>query len=226
MAMNHKLPIDTNYLPIDRFNYNFLGKTITDSARVYFFVKYLKALSEPPIYCCASDSMIRILTLPSFAPATITKIYSRNDSLTIELKTANKVELNESRIDLSQLSKKEQRKWFDEYHSGARTRADSILLSKGYYRDTIGYTFISEFTSISKSDWISLFNTVNNDYYKLVTAQDEDGTVSDGTCILVEVNSQLGYHVLTRQLNYNEESQLLRLISKVSQLMETNPYQY
>ena len=219
-AINHELPIDTNYLPVDRFKYKFSGKSITDSARVYFYIEYLKALDEPPIYCCPSDSMIRILTLPSFEPATITKIYSQNDSLTIELKTANKVKIDESHYDPSQLDKKEQNKWFKVYRSGARTREDSILLYKGYFRDTIDYTFNSEFFTISKSDWNSLFNTVNNDYYNLVTAQDEDGAVSDGTSILVEVNSQLGYHVLTRQLNYNEERQLLRLISKVNQLTE------
>ncbi len=218
MAMNHELPIDTNYLPVDRFNYKFTGKSITDSVSVYFYIEYLKAMDEPPIYCCTSDSIIRILTLPSFEPATITKIYNQNEILTIELKTANKVQIDESRYDPSQLDKKEQNKWFKVYRSGARTREDSILLSKGYYSDTIAYTFNSEFFTISKSDWISLFNTVSNDYYKLVTAQDEDGTVSDGTIILVEVNSQLGYHVLTRRLSYNEERQLLRLISKINQL--------
>jgi hypothetical protein len=220
MAMNHELPIDTNYLPVDRFHYKFSGKSITDSIRVYFYIEYLKALDEPPIYCCKPESMIRILTLPSFKPATITKIYSQNDSLKIEIKTANKVQIDESHYDPSQLDKKEQNKWFKVYRSGARTREDSILLSKGYYLDTIDYTSNSEFFTISKSDWISLFNTVNNDYYKLVTAQDEDGAMSDGTNILVEVNSQLGYHVLTRQLNYNEERQLLRLIYKVNQLTE------
>lgn len=220
MAMNHELPIDTNYLPVDRFNYKFMGKSITDSVRVYFYIKYLKALDEPPIYCCTSDSMIRILTFPSFEPATVTKIYSHNDSLTIELKTANKVQIDESHYDPSLLDKKKQSKWFKVYRSGARSREDSILLSKGYYRDTIDYTFKSEFFTISKSDWISLFDTVNNNYYQLVTSQDEDGAISDGTSILVEVNSQLGYHVLTRQLNHKEEKQLLRLISKVNQIIE------
>lgn len=154
MAMNQELPIDTNYLPIDRFNYKFNGKPITDSARVYFYIEYLKALDEPPIYCCASDSMIRILTLPSFEPATITKIYSQNDSLKIVIKTANKIQIDESRIELSLLNKKEQNNWFKVYRRGAETREDSLLFAKGYYKDTIDYTYKSEYFTLSKSDWI------------------------------------------------------------------------
>jgi len=118
MALNNELPIDTSYLPIDRFKYRFMDKKLTDSISAFFFIRYLKALDEPPIYCCESDSIIRVLTIPHYGPAVVSKIHNRHENFVIEQKTANKNDFDTSHHDLTQLDPKDVRKWIAVYHSG------------------------------------------------------------------------------------------------------------
>lgn len=222
MAMNHELPIDTSYLPVDRFKYKIMDKQLTDSVSVFYFIQYLKALEEPPIYCCESDSILRVLAIHSYEPATVIKLYNQNDSLLVEHKTANKIEFDNSHYDISHLDQKEQRKWFKVYRAGPpATKEDSIILSKGYIRDTTEYEYRSNILNISQSNWDSIFDNIKGDFYNMVTVPDDDGSlVIHGTQILIEAYTDLGYKVLSRKLNHNEEQQLSTLLWKINQLTE------
>ncbi len=199
-----------------------MDRQLTDSVSAFFFIRYLKALDEPPIYCCESDSILRVLTVHSFEPATVVRLYNQNDSFLIERKIANKIDFDTSHVDISQLDKKEQRRFLKVYHSGPpATKQDSIILSKGYVRDTSEYDFNTETIRIPQSQWKSIFDAIDKDFYQMITVPDDDGgMVADGTMILIEANTKLGYHVLSRELNSTDERQLSTLLWKINQLIE------
>lgn len=216
-----KLPIDTNYFPLEKFQYIVTDKPVQDSLSAYYFSSILKEFNEPAIYCCESDSIIRMLTINSFMPSTVIKLFRRNDSLLMVSKSIKTLRFPEPYYDLSQLNNKELRRWMKIRGSGVQSKKDSLILAKTDIRNNPKSPVLSEMFILSRREWNSIFQLLSTDLYQMNTYQDHDGIfTSDGNKMTLEMNTTLGYHILDRQLDSREEIDISQLTQKINQLLK------
>ncbi|WP_258104487.1 hypothetical protein [Marinoscillum sp. MHG1-6] len=222
------LQIDTSYLPLQKFKVEFNDKSWVDSIGVYFNIEYLKAFDEPPIYCCQSDSMIRILTIPSFEPATIIQLFKQDSRYIIQTKISNKVGLDNSYLDAGQLKRKDKKRFWEisnnKIPQSEWTEDDQRIYDEATVRDTEIFSYSTEVTEISLSDWNSIFEHLNSRFYKLNAKPEQFRAVADGYSRLVEAVTANGYIALSRGSAFPEEQIVQELTRTILNLSKYTPY--
>ncbi|WP_339814292.1 hypothetical protein [uncultured Imperialibacter sp.] len=224
-APAQKFELDTSYLPVQKFQHKLFDRDITDSLDIYFKTLYLKAFDEPPLFCCGTDSTIRILTIPSFSPPTLAKIQRQNSEFVVVAKIGNKVGLDNSYYDPSKLRKRELAQFndlMDRFNSGdfTMTSSDSAVYHKALVIEDEPFDYSVIKKVISVTDWRSMFELVDKAFYERPTNRDQNTIVEDGYGRMTEVWTSFGYHVLSRSSATPEESAVLELIHRIEKQIE------
>ena len=213
------LPIDTSYLPLQKFKVEFNDKSWVDSIGVYFNIEYLKAFDEPPLYCCQTDSLIRILTIPSFEPSTIVQLFKQDSRYIIQTKVSNKVGLDNSYLDPGQLNRKDKKRFWEISNNNIPqsewTEGDQRIFNEATVRDTVKFSYSTAEIEISFSHWNGIFKHLNSQFYKLDAKPKVFRTVMDGYSRLLEAVTSNGYIALSRGSDFPEERIVTELVNKI-----------
>lgn len=220
-----QIPIDTNYLPVWKFQVGFSDKSWIDTVSVYFYIEHLKAFEEPPIYCCQSDSTIRILTMPSFEPATLITLLKKNSQYFIQTKISNKVGVNNSYVDVNRLNRKDRKRFWELENSkiprSEWTQDDQRIYYSTIVQDTVKFSYSIQEYEISQNDWKSVFSHLNSKFYKLYVKPVQYSFVADGYFLLIEAVTSNGYIALQGGSTVQTEWIVQELIHKILNLSQS-----
>jgi len=221
IAQTGSIPIDTAYLPLKSFKMSFRDRSWIDSAGAYVNIEFLLAFEEPPIYCCQADSVIRILTIPSFDPSTLIEVYKKDSKYFVRAKTSSKVGLDNSYIDETRINRKDRKRLYQLEHDNIPqsqwSEADYRIYNSVIVKDTVQFKYSVHDIEITAADWASIFTSITPQFYKLQEKAWEFRATMDGYRRMIEVVTNSGYMVIERGSDFPEEPIVQELSQKIEE---------
>lgn len=134
--------------------------------------------------------------------------------------------MDNSYIDTNQLKIKEVKQFNQimnrfENEDFSMSQEDSMIYDKALVKDTVTFRYSIIERDISRFNWNQVFSLVDSVFYKTKTKPDQSGAGMDGYTLLLEVNTSLGYHVVTRwSPKWEQNQKILSINSEINRLLK------